>query len=243
FLTLLSKEENEAIALLERGIAANPGDPLLMEELGMIYYIDKKDTTSALKWLQAALEHDSPNTMLPGFVARIAEGTGYDQEVGKSLARQMKRYQEAGDHRMEAALREKLREHTARIALHRLTRMVERLLAGGATKTQLTIETLQQACHATERLPAGFFQTAGGFWYDPATGDVESFSLAPAERERRTRRIEYLIAMFRQRHDGRLPADPAELEAGAGEPLPHHPLRGWSWEWDPATGVVSEKAP
>lgn len=243
FLTLLSKEEDAAVSLLLRGIERNPGDPQLMEELGMIYFIDKKDTESALHWLQQAIDHNSPNPMLVGFVARVSEGTSYDQAVGESLARQVKRYADAGDHRMESAMRDKLREHSARIALRRLTDMLERLRKGGAPLHELTIEALQQTCYAEGGLPRGFFKAAGGFWYDATAQVVESHALAPAERDRRSRRLAILLHRLRAKHDGRFPRDAAEFDAWSEEKIPHHPLRGWSWRWDPETGEVTERSP
>jgi tetratricopeptide (TPR) repeat protein len=243
FLTLLSKEQDQAIALLELGILANPGDAELMEELGMIYYVDKKDTEAALKWLQAAVDHNSPNHMLVGFVARISEGTSYDQAVGESLARQVKRYAAAGDHRMESAMRDKLREHTARIALRRLTDTLAQLRARGVQTGEFTMEAIQQACYATNRLPQGFFEAAGGFWYDPATGDIESSALAPSERDRRIRRISHLFVGFRAAHGGRWPLDRDEFNGWSTEPLPHHPLPGWRWSWNPETGEIGDRAP
>lgn len=243
FLTLLSKEQDEAIALLERGIANVPEPYDLQEELGMIHYIDRKDTASALRWLNLALENPNASPRLIGFVTRISEGTNYDIEVLRSLDSQIAHYAGLGDAPMETALRAKKREHFARIALRRLRDMYDQAIAAGAAKERLTLEALQNACYTDRQVPPGFFAEAGGFWYDPATGDVESRVLAPDERDRRSRRLALLLQGYRAAHGGRLPDDPGAFHAWSTERIPHHPLQGWNWSWDPSTGEVREETP
>jgi hypothetical protein len=243
FLTLLGNDDDAAIALLKRGIAELPNEHELLEELGMIYYIDKKDPATAIKWLQRAITHPGCSPMLVGFVTRLSEGTDYDIEVLHSLDRQIADYAAKGDHRMEKAFRAKKHEHFARIALRRLTDMYQQAVDAGAAKERLTLQALQDACLNDQLVPPDFFEMAGGFWYEPATGRLESNVLAPAERKRRKRRLLYLMHAFRGAHEGRWAANLAEFSNWSAEPVPPHPLPGWAYGWDPATGTVTEQAP
>ncbi len=243
FLTLLGNDDDAAIALLERGIAELPNEHELQEELGMIYFMDKKDPETALKWLQRAITYPGCSPMLVGFVTRLSEGTDYDLLVLQALDRQIADYAAKGDHRMESAFRAKKHEHLARIALRRLQDMYTQATDAGAAKERLTLEALQNACLNDRLVPQGFFEMAGGFWYEPATGRLESNALAPVEGDRRKRRLLYLMTAFRNAHEGRWAADLAEFAAWSEEGVPPHPLAGWSYGWDAETHTVLEQSP
>jgi len=79
FLAYSAGQVDEAIRLLKRGAAFNPDRWEPAHDLGILYYLCKKDYPQALYWLQRADRLPGRPDYVPRFVARLYASTGHTQ--------------------------------------------------------------------------------------------------------------------------------------------------------------------
>ncbi len=72
----IAKRYPEAIAIYEKGIAANPQRWELPYDLGRLYYLDLKDDAAALRWWEIAERQPGRPPYLARFIARLYARTG-----------------------------------------------------------------------------------------------------------------------------------------------------------------------
>lgn len=88
FLLHFAEDREGAIALLRRGIAANPRNWELAYDLGRIYYLDLHDDAEALKWFERADRLPGRPEFIHRFVARMYAATG-QRETAVEMWRQI----------------------------------------------------------------------------------------------------------------------------------------------------------
>ncbi len=76
FLAYSGNQVDEAIRLLKRGEALNPDRWELPHDLGIMYYLLKKDYPQALRWLEKAEKLPGRPDYVSRFVARLYAATG-----------------------------------------------------------------------------------------------------------------------------------------------------------------------
>jgi tetratricopeptide (TPR) repeat protein len=74
---VIGKRFSEAIAVYEKGIAANPRRWELPHDLGRLYFIELKDDPQALRWWEVADRLPGRPHYLPRFIARLYGKTGH----------------------------------------------------------------------------------------------------------------------------------------------------------------------
>ncbi|MDE2179588.1 MAG: hypothetical protein KGJ40_01920 [candidate division NC10 bacterium] len=77
FLQILAKDPDAAVALLEKGAAANPDRWELPHDLGRYYFLEAHDDAKALWWWERANKLPGRPHYLPRFVARLYARTGH----------------------------------------------------------------------------------------------------------------------------------------------------------------------
>ncbi len=75
-LLTVVKRYDEAIALYEKGYAANPDRWEMPHDLGRLYYLDLKDSEKALYWWAIAIRLPGRPDYIPRFVPRLFAQTG-----------------------------------------------------------------------------------------------------------------------------------------------------------------------
>jgi tetratricopeptide (TPR) repeat protein len=83
-LLTVVKRHDEAIALYEKGYAANPDRWEMPHDLGRLYYLDLKDNEKALYWWAIANRLPGRPGYIPRFVPRLYAQTG-QQEIAVEL--------------------------------------------------------------------------------------------------------------------------------------------------------------
>lgn len=73
---VIGKRFPEAIAIYEKGIAANPERWELPHDLGRLYFLELRDDAQALRWWQVAERLPGRPHYLPRFIARLYTKTG-----------------------------------------------------------------------------------------------------------------------------------------------------------------------
>lgn len=76
YLLYLLRQPEAAVALLERGAAANPERWELPHDLGRYYYLEARDDSQALRWWERAARLPGRPDYLPRFVARLYARAG-----------------------------------------------------------------------------------------------------------------------------------------------------------------------
>ena len=71
YLTMITDDAARAIALLERGVAANPDDLRLAVELAMIWYMQRHDREKALAVLEKVVRDPRCDSITMGFYASL----------------------------------------------------------------------------------------------------------------------------------------------------------------------------
>lgn len=84
FLQILAHQPDAAVALLEKGAAANPDRWELPHDLGRYYFLEAHDDAKALLWWERANKLPGRPHYLPRFVARLYARTG-DTETALEL--------------------------------------------------------------------------------------------------------------------------------------------------------------
>ncbi|MDH7498975.1 MAG: hypothetical protein QHH30_01140 [candidate division NC10 bacterium] len=79
FLAYSAGQVEEAISLLKRGAALYPDRWEPAHDLGILYYLRKKEDGQALYWLQRADRLPGRPDYVPRFVARLYSSTGHRQ--------------------------------------------------------------------------------------------------------------------------------------------------------------------
>lgn len=72
----IGKRFPEAIAIYEKGIAANPERWELPYDLGRLYFLDLKDEVQALRWWEVTNRLTGRPDYIPRFLARLSAKTG-----------------------------------------------------------------------------------------------------------------------------------------------------------------------
>jgi tetratricopeptide (TPR) repeat protein len=73
---IIGKRLPEAIAIYEKGIAANPERWELPYDLGRLYFLDLKDEVQALRWWEVTDRLPGRPDYIPRFLARLSAKTG-----------------------------------------------------------------------------------------------------------------------------------------------------------------------
>ncbi len=89
FLSYSAGDIAEAIALLERGVRANPTRWEIPHDLARTYYLDLKDYRQALHWFEVTNRLPGRPHYVPRFVARLYAATG-ERETALELWRAMR---------------------------------------------------------------------------------------------------------------------------------------------------------
>jgi hypothetical protein len=71
FFTMIAPDADRAVELLERGVANNPEDLRLLIELGMTYYMERKDAEAAIRVLKKAVEDPRCDSMTIAFYSSL----------------------------------------------------------------------------------------------------------------------------------------------------------------------------
>jgi hypothetical protein len=71
YLTMLTDDADRAIELLERGVAANPGNLRLAVELAMVWYMQRHDREKALEVLEPVVRDPRCDSITMGFYASL----------------------------------------------------------------------------------------------------------------------------------------------------------------------------
>jgi tetratricopeptide (TPR) repeat protein len=87
-LLTVVKKHDEAIALYEKGYAANPDRWEMPHDLGRLYYLDLKDNEKALYWWKITLDIPGHPHYIPRFVPRLYAQTGQN-EIAIELWKEM----------------------------------------------------------------------------------------------------------------------------------------------------------
>lgn len=77
YLEILAREPDAAVALLEKGAAANPDRWEFPHDLGRYYFLEAQDDAKALLWWERATKLPGRPEYLPRFVARLYARTGH----------------------------------------------------------------------------------------------------------------------------------------------------------------------
>ncbi len=230
FLTMLRRDHDGAIRLLEKGTRHLPDRWELWNEIGMVHMLGRKDRASALR----ALEHAARSPNCPPFVMRyvsfVAKGTEHDLDVLGILE---ERYRNAPPE-LRPHLEGLWKEHAARLAVARIERAArESRAAAGAFPAALEEILLRAFPDLPGRRPP---PEAGTLLYDAATGKVRSLLLEEKAVADGLRYAREIVGNFREAR-GRWPADLSE-PAREGFPRVPAPPAGGRWTYDPATGTV-----
>jgi hypothetical protein len=139
-------EPEQALALLRRGIVANPEYWRLWQDLGFVYYWDLKDYSNAAKVFRVGSERPGALPWMKVLAAAVAAQGG---ALGTSRLLWLEIYRQADtdsirksalDHLMALDAAEQLRELNALLALYRqregrMARAFQELLAAGYLRT------------------------------------------------------------------------------------------------------------
>jgi tetratricopeptide (TPR) repeat protein len=87
-LLTVVRRPDEAIALYEKGYAANPDRWEMPHDLGRLYYLDLKDNEKALYWWSIANEIPGRPHYIPRFIPRLYAQTG-QKEIAIELWKEM----------------------------------------------------------------------------------------------------------------------------------------------------------
>jgi pentatricopeptide repeat protein len=85
---VIAKQFPQAIAIYEKGIAANPTEWQLPHDLGRLYYLELQDYESALRWWQVTDRLPGRPHYIPRFLIRLQAKTGH-LETALELWQQM----------------------------------------------------------------------------------------------------------------------------------------------------------
>ncbi|MCI0342996.1 MAG: hypothetical protein L0216_17950 [Planctomycetales bacterium] len=234
FLTMLRKDDEGAIRLLEKGARRLPDRWELWNEIGMVHMLGRKDRAAALEALKRAAGCPECPPFVARYVAFVSKGTEHDLDVLRILE---ERYRNAPTE-LRPHLEGLWKEHAARLAVARIEREGSGVRAAtGAFPATLDAILPRAFADLPDRRPP---VAAGTLLYDPATGKVRSLLLeerAVAEGLRQAREV---VGNFREAR-GRWPADLSE-PAREGFPRVPAPPAGGRWAYDPATGAVGHEA-
>jgi len=117
-------EPYEALALLERGIVANPDHWRLWEDVGFVYYWDLKDYAAAARAFQAGSERPGAGTWMRALAAKVAAQGGElatSRFLWSEIARQAGNEQmrkNAEDHLMAIQATEEIAKLNELVALY-----------------------------------------------------------------------------------------------------------------------------
>lgn len=89
FLSYSARDITGAIALLERGVRANPTRWEIPHDLARTYYLDLKDSRQALHWFEVTNRLPGRPHYVPRFIARLYAATG-ERETALELWRAMR---------------------------------------------------------------------------------------------------------------------------------------------------------
>ena len=235
FLTILRKDDVAAIHLLEKGLRAMPDRWEIRNELGMVWFYDRKDRQKALEVLTPVLRQPDTPPFLENFVLRISEGTLRDLDT---LGILHERLTATRDPIVRRALEQQVREHVARFLRARLeaAALLMLNLADIAAVRERMLADTRELRPPFERALA----TAGAFRYDPATGRVASATLEALQEGEALDLLRRAVDAWREAH-GTWPATLAAACEAAGTRVPGHPRPGGSWAYDPDRGTVTSR--
>jgi hypothetical protein len=228
WLSLIRKDGEAAVRLLEKGIEANPEVWQLPYDLAMLHFVDRQDVEATFKAMKLAVE--SPTC--PIHVRSFASQLMLERDQGWTAIAMWHDYLEQHEGEIFQNL---VQENICKAQLKMLRSGVERFREARGENP----DTLRDlfAARIVEPKP-GFFDLLDGIAYEPETGEVSSTKLDGLQIEKHL--YLYREAVKRYMADpathGRKPRLLADLNKVLFRP-PRHPRHeeGYHYEFDPET--------
>jgi hypothetical protein len=234
FLAALKADDDAGIDLLKRGMANNPEAWELPYEIAMTYLLNRRDEpdsqVNAARYLGMAVETGNA----PSFVIDVA-GTMQVAHNLKDIERSMwEKTRTSGDKFLRDLAERKLMELDLREACDALNKAIA-MYSERYGKAPARIEDLVSG-GIIERIPK---DSLGGSFFIDSEGVAKNTTVQSEQVQRLQNVLNTAIDSYKKMKNAYPPSLDDLVKVHIMDAVPHHPIAGSSWNYNPATGEIN----